>query len=443
MKKNKFLKIAISSILAFSTLVGCGGGATPTDGAASTDANKSEQVTLRFSWWGGDARHEATLAVIDQFETLYPNINIEPEYSSYDGYAEKKTTEFASATAPDIFQIETGLGPEYYKQGVLYNLSDTKIDFTSFDPAFLESNGNFGSGSQYAIPTGQGGSALLVNKDLADEIGIDFTTAYEWEDFLTLGNKVKEYNAKNGTEYYLLSLNTVYAMPFFVRAWARQANGDAIINDETKTLNMTEEQFEECFTLLSELYENGVCAPASYKAPFGENEQEDPNWIDGKYVASTCYTSTVKVMTSVNDVNYIAGELPLMANRKSDGWFTDTPQYIGMYKDTKHPEEAALFLDYFFNSEDAAKTLGTVRSAPPTKKATDICEAEGTLDKITVESIEVSKEYNGQSDGGFTTSSEVNAILKDAYENVAYGTKTPKEAATEVVSLLNDFLSTK
>ena len=456
MKMKRILAVLMTAGLMVSALAGCtpqGGqtdapAATPEGGdtAAETQAAgetsaeaalSGEDVTLRFSWWGGDERHEATLAVIEAFEKEYPNITIEAEYSSYDGYAEKKTTEFASGTAPDIFQIETGLGPEYHAQGVLYNLSETSMDFSEFDAEFLVQNGQFGSGSQYAIPTGQAGTALLVNKTLADEIGIDFSQPYDWDQLLEWGQMVQEYNP----EYYLLSLNSTYGMPFFVRAWARQVNGEAILNDADMILNMTEEQFAECFAFIQSLYDNNVCVPASYKAPFGENEQEDPNWIAGKYVASTCYTSTVEVMSAVNDeIEYISGNLPIMESAVSDGWFNDCPQYIGIYADSKYPAEAALFLDYFFNSEEAARTLGTVRAVPPTKKAQEICEEEGTLSPLMKQSAEVSMQYNGRSDGGLTTGSEVNAILKDAYENVSYGTKTPEAAASEVVTLLNDFL---
>ena len=110
----------------------------------------------------------------------YPNIKIEPEYGAQDGYNEKKTTEFSTKTAPDIFQIETGSGPEYCRMGVLYNLSTLKnISFDKFYPNFIKENGQFGTGSQYAIPTGVAGSALIVNKTLADKIGIDLTQQYD------------------------------------------------------------------------------------------------------------------------------------------------------------------------------------------------------------------------------------------------------------------------
>ncbi len=460
MKQKKFIALIVVAAMLGSMLAGCAGapqevqGDTAAEGetveatqeAEQADAQNAEneasssdeKITLRFSWWGGDERHEATLAVIDAYEKAHPNITIEAEYSSYDGYAEKKTTEFASGTAPDIFQIETGLGPEYYKQGVLYNLSETAFDFSNFDPAFLEMNGQFQSGSQYALPTGQAGTALIVNKTLADAVGIDFSKPYDWNQFFEWGKQVRDYDK----DCYLISANTSYATAFIIRAWCRQMNGKPII-DENMNLNMTKAQLQECLEFVKKLYDEEVCAPASYKAPFGDQDQEDPNWIAGKYVASMGYTSSADVLQAANkDAEYMAGQLPVRADGVSDGWFNDCPQYIGVYANSEHPQEAADFLSFFFNSDEAAKILGTVRSVPPTVKAQEICEKEGTLNPLTKESVGVSMQYNGQSDGGPTTGSEVTAILNDAYDNVSYGTMSPADAAAEAMDLLNDYIDT-
>jgi len=401
--------------------------------------SNDETVTLRFSWWGTDARHEATLAVIAAFEKANPNIKIEAEYGAQTGYNEKKTTEFASGTAPDIMQIETGAGPEYYRLGVLYNLSRlSSIKFDKFDRNFLVANGQFGSGSQYCIPTGVAGTMLVVNKTLADRLRIDLTRQYDWEQLITLGQQVR---AADPT-CYLLSCNTDYAQPFFVRAFARQLNGAPIIDDEKRVLNMTEAQFRQCFEFIDRLYRSGTAAPAAYKAPFGNQDNNDPNWIAGKYVAHVGYTSSAAVVEAANpSVEYVPGALPLLANRKSDGWYNDCPQYMGIYANTKYPEQAAKFLDFFFNSEEAAKLLGTVRSVPPTAMAQKIVTDAGLLNKLTADGVAKSITYNGQSDGGLTTSGEVKAILDAAYEAVAYGAKTPAVAARDVVTQINAFLA--
>ena len=65
-----------------------------------------DSVTLRFSWWGGDERHAATIAVIEQYEAAHPNVTIEPEYGSSDGYNDKLATQLSGGTAPDIIQID-------------------------------------------------------------------------------------------------------------------------------------------------------------------------------------------------------------------------------------------------------------------------------------------------------------------------------------------------
>jgi oligogalacturonide transport system substrate-binding protein len=461
---KKVWALILSTVMAISLLAGCGSSQSPTPtvpatgqatdtptqtptqtpAATTTESTSAgdEKITLRFSWWGGDARHEATLAVIDAFMKKYPNIKIEPEYGAQDGYNDKKTTEFSTKTAPDIFQIETGSGPEYCRMGVLYNLSSLKnIKFDKFDANFIKVNGQFGTGSQYAIPTGVAGSALIVNKTLADKIGIDLTQQYDWEKLIEWGKLVQAYDP----ECYLLSVNTSCGVSFFIRTYARQLIGLPIIDDANKTLNMTEEQFTQCFDLIDRLYKSKTCAPAAYKAPYHPNkDQEDPNWINGKYVASVGYTSNALVLQEANpNVEYIAGCMPLLPDRKSDGWVNNCPQYMGIYAETKHPEEAALFLDFFFNSEEAAGLLGTVRSVPPTAFAQKIVAENGSLDKLTAEAVERSLSYSGFDDGGLTTSTEATKILEEAYEVVSYGTMTPAEAAKDVVEKLNSFLATQ
>ncbi len=42
---------------------------------------------------------------------------------------------------------------------------------------------------QLGLPTGISGSGMLVNKDLADAIGIDFTKPYTWDDMIEMGKK--------------------------------------------------------------------------------------------------------------------------------------------------------------------------------------------------------------------------------------------------------------
>lgn len=67
MKKNikKVTSLALVAVMAAS-LAACGGGGSSSGGSGGQSADGGSgdsadgKITLRFSWWGGDSRHEAT-----------------------------------------------------------------------------------------------------------------------------------------------------------------------------------------------------------------------------------------------------------------------------------------------------------------------------------------------------------------------------------------------
>lgn len=192
--KKKILTLILSLSMTTVLLAGCGGSGDDTvqdqavgdtsgdsadnsSGAPAKASSDGDQITLRFAWWGGDERAEATLAVIDQFEKLHPNITIEAEYGGSDGYHDKLATSLASGTAADIVQVDPEVFPTYVASGDYFlDYAELGVDMGNFDEAYisLEINGRY-DGKQLGLPSGISGAGLLVNKTLADQIGLDFT----------------------------------------------------------------------------------------------------------------------------------------------------------------------------------------------------------------------------------------------------------------------------
>ena len=98
--KKRITAAILAAAMAFS-LTACGGKTETNETKASEaqttaagqaqadaagDASGKEPVTLRFSWWGGETRHNATMAAVEAFEKEYPWITVECEYSSWDGW---------------------------------------------------------------------------------------------------------------------------------------------------------------------------------------------------------------------------------------------------------------------------------------------------------------------------------------------------------------------
>ena len=455
---KKYLAIPAVLCLAASLLTACGGGKSETTAAdtkaeqgqtaaaeketAKTADGGSEQITLRFSWWGGEERLAATLDVIKQFEELNPNIKIEPEYGSSDGYADKLATQLASGTAPDIIQIDPGLMPALVSDETNYflDLNTSSFDFSNFDENYykLRING-FYDGKQLGIPTGISGGAVLVNQGLADQIGIDFHTQYTWDDIFDWAKKVREYD----DSMYLICSNKDYVANILANNYAKQLSGKTFINEETKEINLTSEQWQEVYTFVKRLYDEEVIAPASYSAAYsGDNMQSDPNWIAGKYVCSFTYMSTMETLAAANaDAEYTAGLFPLYQGSDVDAWNANCPQIIAINAKSKNPEAAVEFLDYFFNNEKAMETLGCTRSVPPTAKAREICTADGSLSKLLSEAADVAGSYSGMVDDKYFSAAEAKQIVTDEVEAVGFGVTTPESASEETISLLNNYIS--
>ena len=169
--KKRLVSVALVAALAAGTLAGCGSSSSGdnTQAAAGGETagkggSSDENITLRFAWWGGDERNEATLKVIEQFEAAHPNITIEAEYGGSDGYHDKLATQLASGTAADIVQVDPEVFPTYVSTGDYFiDYKDYDMDLSNFDENYisLEINGRY-DGKQLGLPTGISGSGMLV-----------------------------------------------------------------------------------------------------------------------------------------------------------------------------------------------------------------------------------------------------------------------------------------
>ena len=455
---KKLLAMGLSVTMIAGMLTGCGSSSTESgDSTASTSQTQSEvteqntaseisqtaasddePITLRFAWWGGDERNAATLEVIEQFEALHPNVTIEAEYGGNDGYHDKLATQLASGTAADIVQVDPETFPQYVSTGDYFvNYMDySNMDLSTFDENYisLEINGRY-DGKQLGLPTGISGAGILVNQDLADEIGIDFTQDYTWDDLLEMGRKVREYD----DSMYLLCANKEYIVNLIVFNYGKQLCGSTLFDKETGELNITEEQMAELMQYVKKLYDEGVVAPASYQAAYGgDNLQSDANWIAGKYVSALTYISTIDVMVAANDsANYSMSQLPMLSGCTEKGWASNTPQVMAVTKTCEHPEMAVEFMNYFFNNETALATLGATRSVPPTENARKICSENGKLSEVTMEGANIAAAAGGTPNDKISSSEEAKTILFDAVETVGYGATTPEEAASEIIDSLS------
>ncbi|CAH1200392.1 Putative ABC transporter substrate-binding protein YesO [Paenibacillus allorhizoplanae] len=173
--------VGIMTVLV-SAVVGCSSekaAVETTKPAQSTETPKAQAkpVTLRFAWWGSDARHKATLAAIEAYTKFNPNVKIEGEYQGYEGYQQKIMTQIAGNSAPDLMQLDYPWLPSLSAQGDIFvDLSkESVIDLSQFAKKILDEYDSV-NGKLVSLPMGTNGFGTMINKAFFDKNGLSTDT---------------------------------------------------------------------------------------------------------------------------------------------------------------------------------------------------------------------------------------------------------------------------
>jgi ABC-type glycerol-3-phosphate transport system substrate-binding protein len=170
---------------------------------------------IRFSWWGNEARNNATIEAIRKYESLNPGVRIVPEYGAVDGYVTKMQAQIAARNAPDIFTMSPEDLPTYVDIGGCADLTGL-IDVSSHNPevAMACSIG----GKMYGVNLSLNANVIIYNKTLANELGINIPEGdYTWDDLAALLAEV--YQKTDGRTYGMVDIRMVKPLETYIPAW--------------------------------------------------------------------------------------------------------------------------------------------------------------------------------------------------------------------------------
>lgn len=420
------LKKYLSLILALAMLLGLA--------MVSSDALADDKVELRFMWWGSDARHEATLAVIKQYTDAHPNVVIDAEYGGYDGYFEKLSTQLSGGTAADIIQYDVSMVTNLVTIGdVFVDLTDSGIDLSGFSPEFLNSF-SYNNGKMIGLPTGINAGSFLINTAVTDAAGIDISAIKTWDDVIAAGEKLHAANP----EQYFLNYELITLGKEFIFTTLAQITGKEIL-DANMELAFTEQDLATVLGLIDRMYKSGTLQPAAEASVYDTAPWTNPKWISHDFAAASMITSFVnKSNYDFQDTADVIPQ-PAFADAKESGVILRPTQLIGIASTSKHADVAADFLNYFYNDEEAARTLKDVRSIPPTEMARDLCANEGLLDPMAVKAVDLALPISSMNQN-LAVQAQLIEVFKDAAAKVAYAQGTPESVAAETIALLNNAL---
>src|SRR5215467_12877848 len=98
------LLVIVSLLLAACGGSAPGGTANPAAGGGQAAPASGETIQFRMAWWGSQDRHDRTIKVLDLFKKDNPNVNITYEFSAFNDYWTKLTTQAAGGNLPCLIQ---------------------------------------------------------------------------------------------------------------------------------------------------------------------------------------------------------------------------------------------------------------------------------------------------------------------------------------------------
>ncbi len=368
MKKRITAAFLLTSILTASTLAGCG--AMPsTTGKDSQEDNKDEggkeespsenkdgKITLRVVDWSDGSANQRE-AFHKKFMDEHPDINIEYTMLTVDQFKNTIVTMIKSGEGPDLFPIPVGLTLNTaVAEGWFQPMNDyVTEDFASqFDPLSFEEGVTHIGEDWYTItevmPTIQ--CLFFYNKDVLDSAGVsDIPSTYS--EFREACKKVTEYG--KGDTYGLIDGGKqTNRMDVLARSLAAAAGGKIAATTKVLTDGGTApydtEEMKQAMELVKGLTDDGSIHPdtINISAPearelFAHGEaaflcqgmwcisQWDTDFPDMNYGVMA-----VPVPDGVSDTYVQAGELS---------------PWIGIYKQSRHPKEAAEYLMALYSEE--------------------------------------------------------------------------------------------
>jgi oligogalacturonide transport system substrate-binding protein len=407
-------------------------------GSAAGGNSAGDIVTLRFAWWGSDARHKATVAAIERYQQLHPNIRIEGEYSAIDTYYQRLVTQLSGGTAPDIIQIDYPWITDFAAQGQFledFNNYRDVVDLSKYDADYLKGwcqNGNRIEGVPFAL----NGYTMFFNKKVTDLAGIDINvdSNWTWDKLISEGEKF----AVKYPDYIFLHSDPQTLEKNIFKPYLIQTYGGQYINNDL-TIPFKKDNLIQTYRFMLSLLDKKLIQSVSDTAAYDGKIDQNPIWANGKAALCIRWTSDMIQLMNSN-VEVLSARLPVIAGAKDTAINTKPSMLATVYAGSKYKKEAFEFINWIITDPAALDIVTDVRGVPATASSRDYLAAQNKLTPALVQAVAVAAANAGTAQNGYNDNAEITSISTDILVKVLYKQITPEQAADEYLQRVEDKL---
>ncbi len=428
------------TLLLFTTACGGGTSNTASSGSGNSEADASGKIELRMTWWGSQTRHDLTTKVIKLFEEKHPNITIKPEYSGWDGYMDKLTTQVAGSNAPDLLQMDYAFLSDFARRGALLDLTpytqSSELDISKHDKSMIDAGSI--DGKLYAITLGVNAPGVIYDATLLQQLGIEAPQeSWTWKDFSDMSAKIA---AAKGQGFY--GSADISGMTNMFEVFLRQSGIGLFENGK---LAATNEQLQQWFDMWAALRANGGVTPAEVTASTTNAIETRPISL-GTAAMDFAWSNQLLTFQQVNknqDHKLAIQVIPHGVNETKSGEYLKPGQFMSGYSKTKHPKEVAMFIDFMVNDPEATAILGSERGVPVNSSVREQMQSKlPDSEKAIFQFIDVVAKHSSPINPPYPQGySEVDTSFKTASEQIAFGQGSPADVIQQFIDNANAALA--
>lgn len=398
---------------------------------------------LRFAWWGGSARHAATLKAIALFEQRNPGLKVKAEYMGFNGYLERLTTQVAGGSEPDVMQINWAWLAMFSKRGTGVTDLDTYQGLLSLDQ-FSADDVAMGrvAGKLNALTASYTARVLLWNQTSFGRAGLALPTT--WDELFAAG---PVFRSRLGDRHYPLD-GELYDMMLLAQAYVHQKHGTPYVDPSSRDsgqparVAMGADAAREWVTVYQRLVDSHTATSLPLRASLGGAEkptEQQQDWVTGQWAGNYTWDSVIGLRSSTlrPGQQLALGAFPTLPGARNTGLFGRPTLMFAVGRNCRQPETAARFIGFLLTDVEAAKLLGRTRGAPAARDPLAALLQAGQLPPLELQAHE--RLHKLKAEGRIDLPSplfehaRLHKFMREVFETVAYGKSSAADAGARLV----------
>ncbi|WP_239616327.1 ABC transporter substrate-binding protein [Cohnella mopanensis] len=425
----KVVALAFLSFTLLAGIIGCSNSDNNEQEKGSTD----QQVTLKFVWWGSEGRKESTLKVIELYKKDNPHVNFETEVLANTGeMATQLAIQTANQSTADIIQADYNFIFNYINRDLIEPLDpfvkDGIISLADIDKSYLTPG--MKDDQLYALTIGNNSTTFIYDSQLFAKAGVPVPNEGYTIDELYQTLRLLKQNIDSPDFYPLGNMIDVF---YYMRA-----RGASMYNKDATALGYQDDQLmADYFALNKKWRDEGLLGNSSAKV---SNDESHPI-VSGKTALFSVSSNSINTLSKISGQSLRLLPYPKIT-KEHEGNFIKPSMFLAMSSYSNHKEEAAKFIDFFLNNEDANDILNGERGVPVSSKIATRLSAKldetgkeqyRFLDYLTANSKPIDPPYPSN-----------HVVISKAYDmalkQVTDGNLTPVQAAQQYRNQAKEYL---